>query len=161
MEEKQKEKIKHQPKFWEFEILVQKIAIAQQGGCWNLKIKWEDHLANLEKVDGRNLFETTVTKWKWILTAIMKVSCSNHVKNIHDCKDKLGAIAKKFKIYMIIMSTQGTTKIVGLWILKIGSRSLFHETLHIPWKTWFYSFKVASPFMNHLAWLIWPLQWNY
>ncbi len=44
--------------------------------------------------------------------AIMKVGCSNHVKNSHDYKDKRGA--KEFKIYMIIMSAQGTTKIIGL-----------------------------------------------
>jgi hypothetical protein len=73
MEEKQKEIIKHQPKFWEFEILVQKITIAQQGGCWNLKIKWEEHLANLDKVGGKNLFETIMTKWKWILIATVEL----------------------------------------------------------------------------------------
>ncbi len=135
MEEKQKKKVKHQPKFWEFEILVQKITIAQLGGCWNFKAKREEHLANLDKVDAKNLFETIVTKWKWILTAIMKVGYSNHVKNSHDCKEKW--VVKKFKIYMIIMSAQGTTKIIGLWMFKIGSCSLFHKTLHIPWKTWF------------------------
>lgn len=82
MEEKQKEKIKHQPKFWEFEILIQRIVITELGGWWNFKAKPKEHLANLDKVDGKDLFETIMTKWKWN----------------HDCKDKWGAIAKKFKI---------------------------------------------------------------
>jgi hypothetical protein len=59
---KAKGKVKHQPKFWEFEILIQRIAIAQLGGCWNFKAKQEDHLANLDKVDGKDLFETIMTK---------------------------------------------------------------------------------------------------
>jgi hypothetical protein len=70
MEIKEKEKVKHQPKFWNFEILIQKITIAELGGCWNFKVKQEKHLANLDKVDGRDLLEMIMTKWKWIFMVV-------------------------------------------------------------------------------------------
>jgi hypothetical protein len=51
----------------------------------------------MDKVDLRDQFETTITKWKKIFAVVMNVDLSLHMKNGLACKDKWGSIYGKFK----------------------------------------------------------------
>jgi hypothetical protein len=51
----------------------------------------------LKKVDGHDQFETVVNKWKNISKVVMKVGCSEHMKNSLTCKDKWHTITSDFK----------------------------------------------------------------
>jgi hypothetical protein len=55
------------------------------------------HVEMMAKVDYWHKFETIVSKWKKILTIIMNVGCSTHVKNNLASKDKWNMIASNFK----------------------------------------------------------------
>jgi hypothetical protein len=46
----------------------------------------------MDKVDPRDQFETTITKWKKIFVVVMNVDLFLHMRNGLACKDKLGSI---------------------------------------------------------------------
>jgi hypothetical protein len=52
-----------------------------------VQIKKVKHKELMAKVDDWHKFETTISKWKKILTTIMKASCLEHAKKNPTCKD--------------------------------------------------------------------------
>ncbi len=58
------------------------------------KAKHDEMMAKVG--DGHN-FETSVSKWRKILTLVMNAGCSTHVKNSPACKDKWSTITSDFK----------------------------------------------------------------
>ncbi len=61
---------------------------------WIKKAKEKKMMA---KVDCEHKFETTISKWRKILTPVTKGSCLEHVKNGLTCKDKWSSITSNFK----------------------------------------------------------------
>ncbi len=64
-----------------------------------MRIKKAKHEKMIAKVDCQHKFETTVSKWRKILTLVVKKGCSEHVKNGLTCKDKwipLQAISRRY-----------------------------------------------------------------
>ncbi len=56
----------------------------------------------MDKVNGRDQFETKMTKWIFFST-IMNASCFTHARNDPTCKDKCCSIGGKFLKNTIIM----------------------------------------------------------
>ncbi len=61
-----------------------------------MQMKNARHEKMMEKVDCQHKFETTISKWRKILTPVMKEGCSEHVKNGFTCKDKWSSITSNF-----------------------------------------------------------------
>lgn len=54
--------------------------------------KGDEHMASIDKIDGRDDFESAVQKWKKISTKVMEAGHSGHLRNRPACKDKWGVI---------------------------------------------------------------------
>ncbi len=48
----------------------------------------DEHITNLNVIDGQDKFEKIITKWNKITIQVVNVGCSNQLKNGATCKDK-------------------------------------------------------------------------
>jgi hypothetical protein len=62
-----------------------------------MRIKKVKHEKMMAKVDCQHKFETIVSKWRKILTPVIKEGCLEHVKNGLTCKIKWSSITSNFK----------------------------------------------------------------
>jgi hypothetical protein len=62
-----------------------------------MQAKKAKHEEIIVEVDGWHKFQTSITRWRKISAIIMKVGCSEHVKNGPTCKDKWSTISSNFK----------------------------------------------------------------
>lgn len=73
-----------------------------------VKAKRDEHIANLDIIDGKDKFETVVTKWNKISTQVMNAWFSTQARNATAYKNKWGAFSRDFK---------------KLYVHKIGTRN--------------------------------------
>jgi hypothetical protein len=62
-----------------------------------VKAKKNEHIASLDIIDGRDKFETVVTKWNKISTKVMNVGFSTQARNGVAYKHKWGVFVRDFK----------------------------------------------------------------
>ncbi len=112
------------------------------------------HVANLEKVDGWNQFQTTITRWKHISTFVMNECFFNaHEEWSIACKDNLGSISSEFTKYIwLYMQTHDTMKTSKTWMFEIKIISIFFETSSNACMRWLKSFLVLNPPSNLHKW---------
>jgi hypothetical protein len=55
------------------------------------KAKINEHVVNMDKIDGLHLFKSTIIIWKKITTCMMNEGCSTHRMNGVTCKVKRSA----------------------------------------------------------------------
>jgi len=57
-----------------------------------IKVKENEYLVSIVKVDFKYMFESSIMKWKKIVVTINKDNHSIHMRNNPTCKDKWGTI---------------------------------------------------------------------
>lgn len=61
-----------------------------------IKVKQNEYLVSIDKVDFKDMFESTIMKCKKIVVTINKDNHSIHTRNDPKCKDKWGTIYGDF-----------------------------------------------------------------
>jgi hypothetical protein len=78
---------------WKFYwTTIHEAMVAKLGACWSdgsfLKPTKKKNFTNLNKINGINQMEMTISKWRKISTFVMKFGYTNHLGNDLTCKDR-------------------------------------------------------------------------